>query len=196
VLARIVRTREATVVGDAGATSFGNRNLLLESYRGAIGIKTGFTALAGNVLVSAAERKGTRVIAVALGSIDSFVDSAALLDHGFARLRRTVLVSEGEPLAGLVFDTAGSTSVVAGERVRGLGSPETIDVTFVPDDAVNLPVAAGEAVGVLEVRDPSGRVIASIDALAEGALESPEPSLITRAVSGLMRGVSAIFGGL
>ncbi|HET7481864.1 MAG TPA: serine hydrolase, partial [Actinomycetota bacterium] len=57
-LARIVALRRATIPTPRGPATFDNRNLLLESYRGAIGIKTGYTLGAGNVLVAAARRNG------------------------------------------------------------------------------------------------------------------------------------------
>ena len=51
-LAQIVRTTEATIPTPGGSATFENRNLLLETYEGAIGIKTGRTLGAGNVLVA------------------------------------------------------------------------------------------------------------------------------------------------
>jgi serine-type D-Ala-D-Ala carboxypeptidase (penicillin-binding protein 5/6) len=63
------------------------RNLLIGSYSGATGLKTGYTAAAGWSLVASAERDGLELIAVVLGSRrdqDRFDEAAALLDHGFA----------------------------------------------------------------------------------------------------------------
>jgi len=59
-------------------------NQLLGSYQGAIGVKTGYTSLAGHMLVAAAERNGRRLYAVVMGSKDSFGDAASLLDYGFS----------------------------------------------------------------------------------------------------------------
>lgn len=194
VLARIVRTTETTISWDGGSISFANRNRLLESYGGSVGIKTGFTALAGNVLVAAAERSGRRVIAVAMGSVDSFSDSAALLDYGFARLRRTIVVRRDQVVAGLVFDQIGSTGVAPERPVRGLVDASQLEISFVPDPGVSLPIESGEGVGVLNIRDGSGETIARVGAVAQQDVAAPDSSIVQRAFAGLMRGAGSLFG--
>jgi serine-type D-Ala-D-Ala carboxypeptidase (penicillin-binding protein 5/6) len=74
-------------------------NLLLWSYEGAIGVKTGFTFKAGLTLAAAAERDGRRIYAVVLGSEGPeahFTDAAALLDYGFESFGVVPLIIEGE----------------------------------------------------------------------------------------------------
>ena len=88
VLAAIVATETTAVSGSRGPQELVNTNLLLDGYRGALGIKTGETALAGQVLVGAAERRGRLVVAVAMQSSDAAADAADLLDYGFARVAR------------------------------------------------------------------------------------------------------------
>ncbi len=173
-LAGIVATPEATIATPGGSATFENRNLLLESYPGAIGIKTGRTLGAGYVLVAAAERNGHRVVTVAMNSYDVFADSATLLDWGFAKLgrldRRGSLVERGAPVGALVFD-AGSTEVVAGGDLEGLvpRDPASIRLSFVPSEEARLPIASGEVVGEIRVRTPRGTV-GSVPALAAGAI--------------------------
>lgn len=63
-----------------------NTNVLLEKYKGCVGIKTGFTRMAGNCLASVATRNGTTLYLVLLGSrsmTSRFTESAILLDYGF-----------------------------------------------------------------------------------------------------------------
>jgi D-alanyl-D-alanine carboxypeptidase (penicillin-binding protein 5/6) len=62
-----------------------NSNELLESYNGAIGVKTGNTREAGHCLVAAAQRGDKILIAVILGSREKHVwqDAKYLLDYGF-----------------------------------------------------------------------------------------------------------------
>ena len=60
-----------------------NRNKLLDQYRGAIGIKTGFTNRAVLTMVAAAERDGRRLYAVVLGSDEHYRDVSVLMDYGF-----------------------------------------------------------------------------------------------------------------
>jgi len=53
-------------------------------YEGIIGGKTGYTSLAGNTLVTGAERNGVRLIAVVMKSSGThYTDTKVLLDYGF-----------------------------------------------------------------------------------------------------------------
>ena len=63
-----------------------NTNMLLEQYDGCIGIKTGYTKLAGYCLASAAKRNDTTLFLILLNSksmSSRFTESALLLDYGF-----------------------------------------------------------------------------------------------------------------
>lgn len=83
VFAEIVRTREHQV----GWRTLVNLNELLRSYDGALGVKTGTTAGAGQCLVSAVSRPEGRAICVVLGSDDRYRDTRVLLDYYFAHYR-------------------------------------------------------------------------------------------------------------
>jgi serine-type D-Ala-D-Ala carboxypeptidase (penicillin-binding protein 5/6) len=89
----------ATIVGQRqhfiGATSahhrysWKNTNLLLASYSGALGIKTGFTNGAGNCLLFAARRGGQLLIGVVLGTAPTkpsvrFTAATTMLNWGFS----------------------------------------------------------------------------------------------------------------
>lgn len=57
-------------------------------YPGIIGGKTGYTSLAGNTLVTCAERDGMKLIAVVLnGHQTHYIDTKALLDFGFQNFK-------------------------------------------------------------------------------------------------------------
>ena len=67
-----------------------NTNVLLSSYEGCFGIKTGYTRQAGNCLASAATRDGTTLYLVLLHSRSMrsrFTESAILLDYGFQAMQ-------------------------------------------------------------------------------------------------------------
>lgn len=67
-----------------------NTNVLLSSYDGCIGIKTGFTRQAGYCLASAATREGRTLYCVLLNSRSMrtrFTESVILLDYGFRVMR-------------------------------------------------------------------------------------------------------------
>jgi len=63
-----------------------NNNRLLGTYRGANGIKTGYTHKAGPCLVASATRGHVSLIAVVLDSSNMYADATRLLDFGFASL--------------------------------------------------------------------------------------------------------------
>lgn len=87
-----------------------NHNLLLREgdyfYEYAIGVKTGFTNLAGDCLVAAAEKDGVTLIAVLLNSSDNsrFNDAIKLFDYGFNTFEFKDIVEEYEVLDKLILD--------------------------------------------------------------------------------------------
>ena len=83
--AKIVSTRRIQVPWTAPTFSkvYLNKNQLLGTYRGADGVKTGWTTLARHCLVASAHRGNVRLIAVVLHSNDPFGDARRLLNLGF-----------------------------------------------------------------------------------------------------------------
>ena len=79
-----------------GKSTFRNHNRLLTRYTGTDGIKTGYIRASGFNVVASVERNGRRLIGVVFGgrtarSRDSHM--AALLDKGFQRVQRTVILA-------------------------------------------------------------------------------------------------------
>ena len=71
-------------------------------YPGVIGGKTGYTSLAGNTLVTCAEKDGVRLYAVVLKSRSThYADTKALLDYGFA-LKSGQTLSKQEQTSGWI----------------------------------------------------------------------------------------------
>ena len=93
LFAAIVGTTEKKVpMIDGRHMNCYNTNVLLSSYDGCIGIKTGSTRQAGYCLASAATREGRTLYCVLLNSRSMrtrFTESAILLDYGF-RIMRSV----------------------------------------------------------------------------------------------------------
>src|SRR5918996_5268938 len=82
--AQVVRTRRVAFTSPSGRHhTLTSRSRFLLGYRGAVGIKTGFTDDAGRCLAAAATRGGRTLIAVVLGSPDPPGDAARLMDWGF-----------------------------------------------------------------------------------------------------------------
>lgn len=81
----------AEVVGTAQWTARGSRNInlpnvngFLSSYRGADGVKTGYTGAAGRTLVASATRNGQRVFVALMNDNYRYEDATALMEWAFA----------------------------------------------------------------------------------------------------------------
>jgi len=81
----IVRKRIAHIAWSAPTYRkvYVNKNPLIGRYRGADGVKTGWTTLAGHCLVASATRGGRRLIAVVLHDANAPADARRLLNLGF-----------------------------------------------------------------------------------------------------------------
>ncbi|MDD3899135.1 MAG: D-alanyl-D-alanine carboxypeptidase, partial [Syntrophomonadaceae bacterium] len=78
-----------------------NTNVLLSTYPGANGIKTGTTNAAGKCLVASATRNKRQLIAVSLKSGDRQRDCASLLEYGFNNSMLTKVVDKSRPFKQL-----------------------------------------------------------------------------------------------
>jgi D-alanyl-D-alanine carboxypeptidase len=84
---RLVRTKIIHVPWSAPTYSkvYVNNNLMLRSYPGANGVKTGYTHKSGPCLVVSATRHGHTLIAVLLDDPNMYVDGTRLLNFGFSQ---------------------------------------------------------------------------------------------------------------
>jgi len=128
-------------------------------YEYTTGIKTGFTPQAGASLVSSAERDGTELIAVVLGTTDAlrFGDSIALLEFGFENFfthRAVHLDKEIDDVRvrrGTVNRVAVNVSTYKYITLPSEASTALISTRIVMDESVTAPVEAGQVLGKIEV---------------------------------------------
>ena len=131
-------------------------NALLTTYRGAFGVKTGFTFRAGLVIVSGAERDGRRLWAVVMGADGPgahFSDAATLLDHGFERLRIVDTIGRGTPfrLGTRTLDP----EVTALARLHALSLLASLEAPPEVGEQVAAPVEAPPVVITAELPGPA-----------------------------------------
>ena len=126
------------ITTDAGMTQVYNTNRrFLGAYRGADGIKTGFTSAAGYNLVASAQRGNERIIATVFGGssvANRNAKAAELLDIGFSKApanartrkpRRPAYEPGGSPSAPaevIISSTAPSIPGAAGRTIRVTGA--------------------------------------------------------------------------
>lgn len=115
---RIVSKKSITI----GGRSLTNHNRLLWQAEGILGVKTGYTRAAGRILVSAAERKGRRLIAVTIRDGDDWRDHSALFDFGFSRYEMRTAIHAGETVGAVELMTGGEARLVAAEAFSFAGA--------------------------------------------------------------------------
>lgn len=93
-----------------------NHNKLLWSMEGCIGVKTGYTKAAGRILVSAAERKGRRLIIVTISDRNDWQDHKSLYDFGFGCYTEEIAIDAGQPVAQVTLLDGSNVSLSAAER--------------------------------------------------------------------------------
>lgn len=90
----IVSTKNTKITNGNGENRYlKNKNKLLSTLDGCIGVKTGFTDDAGRCLVSAIEKDGMRVVCVVLNCGPMFEESALLLKEGVEKFKLYDLTS-------------------------------------------------------------------------------------------------------
>ena len=77
-----------------------NKNKLLSTYEGALGVKTGYTKEAGRCLVSAAKQGDMTLICVVLGCPSTYERTTTLFNDAFAQYSLVRLLGANEPIEG------------------------------------------------------------------------------------------------
>ncbi len=138
-----------------GAFGLANTNKLIRFYKGATGMKTGFTGEAKYCLSGTAERDGMQLIAVVLGASTSdkrFSAAKGLLDYGFANYAVTAPQSpELEPIkvkrgvADCVTAEVEDVSILVEK-----GANSQIESKVVLPEEITAPVECGAEIGHVE----------------------------------------------
>ena len=150
VFAQTVGTKTVQIAG----RSLRNHNKLLWQFEGADGVKTGFTKASGRILVSSAQRKGRRLIAVTMNDPNDWQDHKALLEHGFSDYSVRTIVTAGQKLGSiaLVGGLAGTVDLVATEDFSYLLTATESPVIVIPGPGfVYAPVVEGQFAGYANV---------------------------------------------
>lgn len=143
-----------------GQFSLANTNKMLRSYKGLIGLKTGYISQAGFCISAAATRDGMTLIATVMGAPtkeDRMADATALLNYGFANYAPytpdlsdalaplPVKMGKSKTVSVQVEETA--PVVVAKEKI------ENVKTEIHLPDSLEAPVEAGQELGSAEIRD-------------------------------------------
>lgn len=143
-----------------------NTNKLLKHYKGANGVKTGFTQEAGFCLCASATREDTTLVAVVLGAETSKVrnaEVAKLLDYGFANYQSKVLATKGQKMKTIKIDKGEPyriNAVTASEASAFIekGSEDGITYKVKIDKSISLPLKKGDQVGTMTIFDNDKKI--------------------------------------
>lgn len=126
--------------GKKSRTIYNQNRLLTGGFKGAIGVKTGFTSKAGRTFIGAAERKGVTLIVTVLGSREPTADAARkLLTWGFANVNDVTPIAYLPPVpqAAAVEDDATQVVVPVVAEVQTPAAapapaPTTTEMSSIP----------------------------------------------------------------
>jgi D-alanyl-D-alanine carboxypeptidase (penicillin-binding protein 5/6) len=136
-----------------------NTNDLIQSYRGADGLKTGHTEEAGYCLCATAEVEGLRFISVIMGAETNQVrvdESTKLLNYGFRNFARAAVASQGEKLGTIRVRRGNPQDVPVGTSTDYAvlverGKERFIETKLLPEEQIKLPLKRGQQIGTLIV---------------------------------------------
>ncbi len=157
---RISNTQNVSFASNKKSYSIVNKNQLLNSYEGAIGIKTGFTGKAGHCFVGAAKRGNVTLVSVVLasgwgsaGKARKWSDTKEILNYGFDNYKKYSIIGNS---IDVYVDKAriNKTTLKYEKSVELLlNESEVKNVLFknnVPE-MLEAPVTKGERVGTGEI---------------------------------------------
>ncbi|MDR2295402.1 MAG: D-alanyl-D-alanine carboxypeptidase [Clostridiales Family XIII bacterium] len=168
-------------------------------YADATGIKTGYTAQAGNCLAASAARGDTELIAVMLGAegLNVYLDAISLLEYGFDNYKSVQAVLADSPQGelrvrnGAVKTAAIQTRTDAWVTIPAGVSPSLLTTEPQLPERIAAPVAVGQVVGSLRIL-LDGEELGVVDLTAAEAV--PEGGPLSRIgiedrVAGLIRNI-------
>ena len=171
-----------------------NKNRLLREYKGAFGVKTGFTGKAGHCFVGAAERDGVRLVSCVLasgwgtaGKEYKWSDTKTILDYGFENFKYCTVVDENTETCGIAVygsDKKTVKTAVSGEIKALLSEDEKngIEIISVMPEGISAPVKAGQRLGFIRAYK-DGFLIGECDI---SAAESAEEKTVKKSMGKLI----------
>ena len=135
-----------------------NTNKLISFYEGADGLKTGHTDDALYCLAATAKRNNLRLIAIALGEVDSKTrnkEVMELLDYGFNNLKMNILKRKGSIVSKVKLDKANTKylNLIIKENlgvIEGVGEKKNYKYKVVLNK-IKYPIYKGEIVGKINI---------------------------------------------
>jgi D-alanyl-D-alanine carboxypeptidase len=164
---------------DAGVADVANTNRrFLDAYKGADGIKTGYTVAAGFNLTASAERDGIRLIATVFGGTSTANRNARmadLLDDGFAAAKKGVAVKEPAPVDLPAEPPPEAVAAAPGSAAKTIRLVTALNSSIRPRPRPASGDAAATAAAVAALSDDIEDAVAAATDEEARAAEPPAP---------------------
>lgn len=158
---KISNTRNIAFTTNKNSYNITNKNQLLDSYSGAIGIKTGFTGKAGHCFAGAAKRGDITLVSVVLasgwgpsGKAKKWADTKKILDYGFDNYG---IYSFEIPSVNVAVDKSKTTETVSVPEDKYIqllvkkDKSDNIEFKNIVPEKITAPVTSGNTVGITEI---------------------------------------------
>ena len=161
-----------------GETQLSNTNKLINTYKGATGLKTGSTSLALYNLSASATRDGLSLIAVIMKAPSTkvrFEEAAKLLDYGFNKFSYKSFGSKGDLVKtiNITKGTKKTIGVVLENDVGVLiekGKDAEITQNMQLDENISAPIMEGQKLGELNF-ELNGEVLATVNLVSNTTVD-------------------------
>jgi len=156
-----------------------NKNRLLKEYQGAIGVKTGFTNLAGNCFVGAAKRDEITLISVVLasgwgsaGKQRKWTDTKNILNYGFENFTKQKVIDKNMLTEKVIVSSSWEKEVTAIIKMDGYAVMEEeekqgLKVQTQIKTSVQAPVKKGDILGEIWIETSTGEELFRTQLIAE-----------------------------
>lgn len=156
-----------------GEFQLANTNKLIKTYKGATGLKTGYTTEAMFCLVATAERNDVEYCAVVLGAPtteERFGACERLLDYAYNNFRITDRAEKGTVItaANVKNGKTKTVNAVIKENISALVDKniKSTERNIIINDNIKAPLKKGDVIGMIEFKD-GDKVISKTELVAE-----------------------------
>lgn len=133
-----------------------NKNRLLSSLEGCIGVKTGYTSKAGRCLVSAAERNDMQVVCVVFNCGPMFEESADLINKAFKEYSLVELLPDYNYVTQIAVkngkkDNAKVYSKIGLKRVLTEDEKKSVKIVYDYPEILSAPLKKDQKIGEVKI---------------------------------------------
>lgn len=155
-----------------------NTNKLINTYKGANGIKTGYTSEALHCISASATRGNTTFIAVIMAAPTSqvrFAEASKLLDYGFANYNNVEIVKKDSVIGNVMLSKGKKIQVdaVAKDDLNTLvkkGDEANVQKEIILPPSIIAPVLQGDKLGEI-IAKIDGKEIGRVDIISKESVE-------------------------